>query len=94
MMWLVLGDPFGLLAQTTSTLSGRVTDATTAAPLVGATIQLFLPIPGTIGSTTDATGAFRLTDVPTGSIACGPVLWAMQLRRSTKYGCGWARRRS
>jgi hypothetical protein len=66
MMWLVVGDPFGLLAQTTSTLSGRVTDATTAAPLVGATVQLFLTDTTTIGTTTDATGAFRLIDVPTG----------------------------
>ena len=65
-LWTSIGVPLVVLAQTTSTLSGRVTDATTSAPLAGATIQLFLGDSSTIGGTTDASGAFRLTDVPTG----------------------------
>jgi hypothetical protein len=66
LLWLAVGGPYVSFAQTTSTLSGHVTDATTSAPLAGATLQLFLADTTTIGTTTDATGAFRLTEVPTG----------------------------
>jgi len=52
-------------AQTTSTLSGRVSDASTSAPLIGAAVQVFVA-DTSYGTTTDSTGAFRFAQLPTG----------------------------
>ena len=62
---LAVGGPFVSFAQTTSTLSGQVGDAVTSAPLVGATVQVFIA-DTSYGTTTDANGDFHLTDIPTG----------------------------
>lgn len=52
-------------AQTTSSLSGTVTDATTAAPLSGATVQVFVS-DTSYGTSCDAQGRFRFAALPTG----------------------------
>ena len=52
-------------AQTTATLSGSVVDATTDTPLSGAYVQVFVA-DSSVGSTSDAFGTFRITDLPTG----------------------------
>lgn len=52
-------------AQTTSLLSGTVRDASSAAPLEGASVNVVLP-DTTLTTTTDAQGRYRLIAVPTG----------------------------
>ncbi len=52
-------------AQTTATLSGSVVDATTNTPLSGAYVEVFVA-DSSMGSTTNANGTFRMTDLPTG----------------------------
>jgi iron complex outermembrane recepter protein len=59
---LVLLLPALLLAQS-SELRGRLTDASTNEPLVGATVTL---VGTTMGASSDATGNFVLSNVPTG----------------------------
>ena len=63
--WLSVGCPLVTIAQTTSALSGRVTDAITSAAMPGATVQVFLPDTA-FGTTTDVNGAFRFASIPTG----------------------------
>lgn len=64
-LFLTASGPCTSFAQTTSTLSGKVSDAVTSAPLVGAAVQVFLA-DTSYGATTDGRGNYRLTDVPTG----------------------------
>ena len=52
-------------AQTTASLSGTVTDAATSATLPGATVQVYFA-DTSMGTTTDARGAFRISGLPTG----------------------------
>lgn len=70
----------GLHAQTTSSLSGRVTDATTASPLVGAQVRVLLEDTN-FSAVTEADGAYSFTGVPSGIhrvqvafLGYGPVL--------------------
>lgn len=51
--------------QTTSTLSGTIVDATTSAPLSGATVQVFVS-DTSYGTSCDEHGHFRFTELPTG----------------------------
>ncbi len=51
--------------QTTSTLSGTVVDATTSAPLSGATVQVFVS-DTSYGTSSDEQGRFRFVELPTG----------------------------
>ena len=65
--WLLLGLCWmigGASALAQTTLTGRVTDAETGEPLVGANVFL----DGTMrGAATDADGAFRIEGVPPGA---------------------------
>ena len=53
-----------LLAQQTQTIKGRLVDAQSEMPLIGATVEITTPTGG--GTTTDADGYFRLENVPVG----------------------------
>lgn len=55
-------------AQSTQTVRGKITDAASKTPVVGATVVLVGSNP-LIGTTTDTDGSFRLVKVPTGRVA-------------------------
>lgn len=61
---LIVTIPVTALSQTTSTISGRVTDAATGGPLPGANVLL----KGTsLGASTNLDGKYAISDVPAGS---------------------------
>jgi hypothetical protein len=53
-----------LAAQQTQTIKGRLVDAQSEMPLIGATVELLTPPGG--GTTTDVDGYFRLENIPVG----------------------------
>jgi hypothetical protein len=66
---ILLISPAALRAQTTGTISGRVTDET-GGTLPGATVEASSPaLQGTRVATTDGSGTYRLTFLPPGSYA-------------------------
>ena len=57
-----------------ATVSGRVTDATSGAAIVGATVV----VNGVLSTKTDASGTYKITPVPTGP-------WSYSVEAGTKY---------
>ncbi|MBK7113822.1 MAG: carboxypeptidase regulatory-like domain-containing protein [Flavobacteriales bacterium] len=79
------------VAQITSSLSGSTSDASTGTSLPGATVQVFVG-DTSYSTVSDATGTFRLSHLPTGSIAFARASSVMGRWRMRRCGCVLARR--